>query len=181
MLTFEPNYCTVSSVHHLPRIEYANPPSQKHSRTMAGTAAGITSLTELLASMSPTLDHETTYVFTTTTTPLPNLLSTLDIDKIEMLFREAEGWTLILPQDHARGAGLESMFPCRKVTLNVHSSLDAVGFLAAVTTRLAKEVGIGVNPVSGFYHDHLFVPVGKEDEVMRCLMKMAEESRGNGT
>jgi hypothetical protein len=36
----------------------------------------------------------------------------------------------------------------------VHSSLDAVGFMAAVTTRLAK-INIGVNPVSGFYHDHL--------------------------
>ena len=69
------------------------------------------------------------------------------------------------------------MFPCKKITLNVHSSLDAVGFLAAVTTRLAKDVRTGVNPVSGFYHDHLFVPVGSEDEVMRCLNMMAEEAR----
>jgi hypothetical protein len=51
---------------------------------------------------------------------------------------------------------LEAIFPCRKVTLGVHSSLDAVGFMAAVTTRLAK-IDIGVNPVSGFYHDHLYV------------------------
>lgn len=71
-----------------------------------------------------------------------------------MLFREGEGWTLIAPRSTVDALGLEAIFPCRKVTLGVHSSLDAVGFMAAVTTRLA-EAGLGINPVSGFYHDHL--------------------------
>jgi hypothetical protein len=42
------------------------------------------------------------------------------------------------------------------ITLNVYSSLEAVGFIAAVGAKLNK---IGVNPVSGFFHDHCFVPV----------------------
>lgn len=94
-----------------------------------------------------------------------------------MFFREAEGWTLILSKPHAETLGLEYAFPCRKMTLNVHSSLDAVGFLATVTTRLAREVGIGVNPVSGYYHDHLFAPEGREGEVMGVLGRIAEEAK----
>ena len=88
-----------------------------------------------------------------------------------MLFREAEGWTVIMGQHVAETHHLAFTFPCRMITLNVHSSLEAVGFLAAITRALAR-LQIGVNPVSGFFHDHLFVPVGREAEVMRALEAM---------
>ena len=78
-------------------------------------------------------------------------------------------------QSLANELGLVQAFPCRKVTLNVHSSLDAVGFLAAITTRLAQKLNLGVNPVSGYYHDHLFVPKGKEDLVVKEIETMAAE------
>ena len=57
------------------------------------------------------------------------------------------------------------------ITLTVHSSLEAVGFLAAITARLAA-AGISVNAVSGFYHDHLFVPEHKADEALHHLQNM---------
>lgn len=145
---------------------------------MAQPTSGITSLTTLLASMSPTPDPtNTTYVFTTTpTNPLPLLTTTTaDLD-VQLLFRESTSWTLILPASQAEALGLETAFPCKKMTLEVHSSLDAVGFLAAVTTRVATDVGCGINPVSGFWHDHLFVPEGREGEVLACLRGMAEEA-----
>jgi uncharacterized protein len=41
------------------------------------------------------------------------------------------------------------IFACRMITLNVHSSLEAVGFLAAITRQLAQ-AGMGVNPASAF-------------------------------
>ena len=63
------------------------------------------------------------------------------------------------------------------ITLNVHSSLDAVGFLAAITTRLAT-AGMGVNPVSGYFHDHLFVPADRADEAMAILEALAGDNRG---
>ncbi len=89
-----------------------------------------------------------------------------------MVFQEAEGTTLILRKDEADAAGLTCEFPCRMITLNVHSSLEAVGFIARIAAELAK-AGMGVNPVSGFYHDHLFVPDGREAEAMEILAGMA--------
>lgn len=48
--------------------------------------------------------------------------------------------------------------------------------MAAVGAKLTEK-GIGVNPVSGFFHDHCFVPVGREEEAMNLLQEMAEEAR----
>ena len=59
------------------------------------------------------------------------------------------------------------------ISLTVHSSLDAVGFLAAITTKLAQS-GISVNPVSAFYHDHLFVPVNRADEAVSLLREFTD-------
>lgn len=142
------------------------------------STTGILSLPTLLASMSPTLNSDETFVFATVKeNPFTNLVNPKRPGDFELFFREAEGWTLIVEETHADTLGLKGTFPCKKITLNVHSSLDAVGFLAAVTTRLARELSIGINPVSGFYHDHLFVPRGREGEVMEVLRRMAEEAR----
>lgn len=95
-----------------------------------------------------------------------------------MLFREAktEGVTVITTQECAEGRGIEYAFPSRKITLDVTSSLDAVGFIAVVATRLAA-AGMGVNPISGFYHDHLFVPLGKEEDALKIIAELAEEKK----
>ena len=85
-----------------------------------------------------------------------------------MLFREREGMTLIVIEDAAEQPGWPASFRCRMITLNIHSSLEAVGFLAAITARLAA-AGMGVNPVSAFYHDHLFVPADRAEEAMDLL------------
>ncbi|MEP1612076.1 MAG: hypothetical protein ABJL72_09150, partial [Roseobacter sp.] len=42
-----------------------------------------------------------------------------------------------------------------------HSSLGAAGFIARISNALASK-DMGVNPVSGYYHDHFFVPLGRE-------------------
>jgi hypothetical protein len=89
-----------------------------------------------------------------------------------MLFREAEGLTLIVPRDQAEAAGLAGSFPSRMITLTVASALEAVGFLAAITARLA-EAGIAVNPVSAFHHDHLFVPEMRTADALAILRAMA--------
>ena len=83
-------------------------------------------------------------------------------------FVEDEGVTLILRRAEADAAGLPYEYPCRMITLTVHSSLAAVGLLAAVTGHLAA-AGISVNAVSAFYHDHLFVPTDRAAEALRVL------------
>jgi hypothetical protein len=88
-----------------------------------------------------------------------------------LYFVEDEGTTLVLPLDQARGNGIESQFPARMITLNVNSALDAVGFLAAITTRLAT-AGISVNAVSAYHHDHIFVPANRAEEAMRLLSSL---------
>ena len=68
------------------------------------------------------------------------------------------------------GAAPAGLVP--RMAFHVHSSLAAVGFIARIATELARE-GMGVNPVSGFYHDHLFVPDGREDEALAILARIA--------
>jgi len=92
-----------------------------------------------------------------------------------MLFQEAEGMTLILLKEEAETSNLAYEFPCRMITLNIHSSLEAVGFLARITTALAKH-GMGVNPVSGYFHDHLFVPDGREKDAMGVLKEFTSQA-----
>lgn len=121
---------------------------------------GETDLQTLLRSMRPVL-REGEYVFCSTATP-PAALSPV------CRFVEDEGVTLILRRADAEGAGLDYEYVCRMLTLTVHSSLAAVGLLAAVTGRLAA-AGISVNAVSAFHHDHLFVPADRADEAMRIL------------
>lgn len=94
-----------------------------------------------------------------------------------MVFHETEGTTIITTLTLAEENHVfEYAFPCKMITCNVHSSLEAVGFMAAITEKLTK-LGIGVNPVSGFFHDHLFVPVGRENEAIAALEGLAKQAK----
>jgi hypothetical protein len=87
-------------------------------------------------------------------------------------FCESEGVTVIATQAQAGKEGwpAEDLWAC--ITLMVHSSLHAVGFLAAITAALARE-GISVNPVSAYYHDHLFVSWEARDRAMKALADLS--------
>jgi uncharacterized protein len=134
---------------------------------MSRADGGERDLAVLLRSMAPVL-QEGVFLFCALPPgqPLPAGLDPL------LTFREREGTTLVLRREAAQAAGLAGLFPCRQITLDVHSALDAVGFLAAVTARLARE-GISVNPVAGFHHDHLFVPAERADDAMLALRLLA--------
>lgn len=82
--------------------------------------------------------------------------------------REDEGLTLVIPRPIADAHRLayESVF--RRITLTVHSSLEAVGLTAAFSRALADH-GISANVIAGYYHDHIFVPDTHADQAMSAL------------
>ena len=128
---------------------------------------GETNLEVLLKSMRPVL-RDGEFVFLTTRR---SLLEAASLEPLG-LFHEEEGLTLILPREKAEAAGLPYTAVFRMLTLSVHSSLEAVGFLAAITNRLAAR-GISVNPVSAYFHDHLFVPSAHAEESLALLAGLA--------
>ena len=136
---------------------------------MADKISGELDLDRLILSMEPVL-HEDVYVFAT----VDHQKSCEHLSPV-MQFIESEGKTLILMRESAAHEGLDYEFPCRMITLNIHSALEAVGFLARITQRLAG-LSMGVNPVSGFYHDHLFIP---EDRAEDALAELRRMSAGN--
>lgn len=131
--------------------------------------AGERDLAALLRDMKPEM-QDGIFVFCTIAEDekLPTTITPL------LTFREPEGITLVIPRDEAERIGMRCQFPSRLITLTVHSSLEAIGFLAAITARLAA-AGISVNAVSAFYHDHLFVPDHRADEALRLLQDMSTQ------
>ncbi|MGF1519116.1 MAG: ACT domain-containing protein [Nodosilinea sp.] len=130
--------------------------------------AGETDLTQLLKTMKPLL-RQGDYVFCT----LPNATHCPPhLDPVGY-FKEDEGLTLMLLKPQADMAGLSYSAVFALITLTVHSSLEAVGFIAAIATHLASH-GISVNPVSAFYHDHLFVPTRDAERAIALLQSLSD-------
>ena len=67
----------------------------------------------------------------------------------------------------------EQVFCC--ITLQVHSSLEAVGLTAVFSTRLAER-GISANVVAGYYHDHIFVQSDYAETALDALRKLSQEA-----
>ncbi|PKG97844.1 ACT domain-containing protein [Paraglaciecola sp. MB-3u-78] len=114
--------------------------------------SGETNLTKLIASMAPTLT-ENEYVF--------GILDNIDYTQLALLnpigtFQEKEGLTIIVAKHKADEFNIaySGVFKC--ITLNVHSSLDAVGLTAAVSNKLTQS-NISANVVAAYYHDHVFI------------------------
>ncbi|HSM82888.1 MAG TPA: ACT domain-containing protein [Nodosilinea sp.] len=131
---------------------------------------GETNLSQLLTTMRPLRQPEE-YVFCCLP---PQANCPPDLTPVGQ-FREAEGLTLMLPRPQADGAGLPYTAVFAMITLTVHSSLEAVGFLAAIAAQLARH-GISVNPVSAVYHDHLFVPVAQAERALALLQELAAQT-----
>lgn len=129
---------------------------------------GEKDLNTLFQSMQPKLIDEE-YVFCSV--PIEQL-ATLNVTAI-CQFREVEGMTLILTKHQAEKAQLSYELVWRMITLLVHSSLEAVGFLAAITNKLAEQ-SISANAVSAYYHDYLFVPANKAEQAMHILKEMSK-------
>ena len=133
--------------------------------------SGETELKRLLQSMQPQLLADD-YVFISIENARYGELSEL---KPKAMFMESEGMTLVVPETLAlqHGYYYESVFQC--ITLQIHSSLDAVGLTAAFATQLAG-CGLSANVIAGFYHDHIFVQKNQAKIAVEALNALVKDS-----
>jgi hypothetical protein len=126
---------------------------------------GETDLRALLAGMTPTLRPEE-FVFQTLPPGEPLPAGVVPFATI----REDEGLSVIVQRRASPGRGGDDSGDDvhRAITLGVHSSLNAVGFIAEITRALA-DAGIGANVIAGYHHDHLLVPAARAEQALTIL------------
>ena len=132
--------------------------------------SGIVDIKILLKDMRPVLDN-TEYIFST----IKCFTINEEILKLNPIctFLETEGTTVIINKITAdeNNISYESVF--NKITLEIHSSLDAVGLTAAFSKKLT-EYGISANVVAGYYHDHIFVQNNQSKSAIRALNELTK-------
>ena len=128
---------------------------------------GIKELQTLLANVDPVLD-ERSFVFCT----FPDFNSN-DICRLNPIgmFQEKEGVTLIITKQQAIDSHIDYESVYKLISLNVHSSLDAVGLTAAFSEKLAEK-NISANVVAAYYHDHIFVPEEKAEQALMAICEL---------
>ena len=135
--------------------------------------AGELDLAVMLSKLQPVLQPEI-YVFCT---PPPAAPSTqwLSLSPFASI-QEPEGLSLVLTQASALAHGFpfEGTFRCLR--LEIHSSLEAVGLTAAVSTALA-EAGISANMIAGTFHDHILVPEADANRALSVLEALSSAAR----
>lgn len=136
---------------------------------MSKNLSGEKKLAQLVNKMDPILNRGV-YVFTT-------LKDTSLIKRSQTLFefKEVESTTVVLKKEKADALKLPYEYVASWITLNINSSLDAVGFTAIISSALAKE-NISANVVAGYFHDHIFVPVTKADKAMKILHSLGTKN-----
>ena len=152
-----------------PSSSFQVPPVSR--RTMSSSSAvGETSLSVLLKSMMPIL-NEGEYVFTTLPT---EKLESLKIPRSDTIceFKESEGVTIVMEKSKAANYSLKFESTFAWITLEIHSSLDAVGLTAAFSNELAN-AGLSCNVIAGYYHDHIFVGVKHGPSAIKILKELA--------
>ena len=132
---------------------------------------GVTELSKLLANLAPSL-HPDEFVFLTL--PEGAYGDATELKPIAS-YREPEGLTLVVSQQHAVDAGIRFEGTFRVITLQVHSDLHAVGLTAVVAESL-RRVGISANFIAAFHHDHVFVPASRGEDALDTLLELSRSS-----
>ena len=127
---------------------------------------GESDLNKLIKGLSPKL-NDGEYVFTSIKD-----IEVIDISEAICTFKENEGSTLVLDRNRADQLGLKYNFIASWITLEIHSSLNAVGLTSLFTTELAN-YGISCNVIAGYYHDHIFVSTKDSLKTLEILKQLS--------
>ena len=133
--------------------------------------SGSKNLDHLLRAADPALDEEE-HVFIS----LPAVYGEHPDWEPLAVFAEDEGLTFVLRRSIADANDLDYEETFRRITLQVHSSLSAVGLTAAFSAVLA-DAGISANVIAAFYHDHIFVPSADAERAMTALAGLADRAK----
>ena len=102
-------------------------------------------------------------------------LKNINFKDIVVYIKEKEGFTLVMEKNKAISLGLDFEFISSWITLNVHSSLNAIGFNSIISNSLSKN-NISCNVIAGFYHDHLFVNKNDAKRAINILKNLSRNS-----
>ena len=128
--------------------------------------SGATDLDYLLKAANPQLDDDE-YVFVCRSADYGDYAEWQPLGS----FLEKEGMTFIIRKDIAQKSAVAYEGVFKRITLQVHSSLEAVGLTARFAERLTA-ANVSANVVAAFYHDHIFVPLADADRAMTALSKL---------
>lgn len=130
---------------------------------------GILGLEELLMNINPVLSDKQ-FIFA--------VFKNKNMDEITALnplavFKEDEGTTVVVEKETADENKILYKSTFRKITLQVFSSLEAIGLTASVSKALSDK-NIPANIVAAYYHDHIFVPAVRADEALAIIKSLRE-------
>lgn len=126
-------------------------------------------LKALLQNLSPELGDIIAFCL------LPKATDFCTVPMPKAMFCEEEGTTVLYSLAAAASLGYEVKWIGQQITLQVHSSLNAVGLLATVSAALAEQ-GIAANVFSPIFHDHIFVSPEHADEALQTLKRLSSSA-----
>jgi hypothetical protein len=129
---------------------------------------GIESLSEILSQLKAKILDQS-FVFITI-----DAHSTIQLNATHIFatVREEEGLTLIVEKEYRNQYSSQAAVEFSCITLEVHSSLEAVGLTAVFSTALAKH-NISCNVIAGYYHDHIFVEKTKAKKALEVITDLS--------
>ena len=130
--------------------------------------SGETHLQTLIATMQPIMSAEQYVVCSFAKASYGDYCELSPLASLQ----EEEGLTLVVRKQEADSAHLTYNQIFRCITLNVHSSLQAVGFTAAIATELTKHQ-ISANMMAGMFHDHLLIQQEKAEHALLVLQRLS--------
>ncbi|MAW50757.1 MAG: acetyltransferase [Flavobacteriaceae bacterium] len=130
---------------------------------------GEVQIDRLLKNMDPEI-NQGEYVFCSVKN-----LKKINFKDVIAFLKEKEGFTLVIEKNKAVQLGLDFEFISSWITLNVHSSLNAVGFNSIISNSLSKN-NISCNVIAGFHHDHLFVSLNNAKRAISILKNLSRNS-----
>jgi len=126
---------------------------------------GVGDLTELLRGMAPEVfDAPYGFGLTQGTAWVPGAFA---------MIAEEEGMTVVATEAVLTAAGIAHQPGWARISLKVHSDLQAVGLTAAISAALTAQ-GISANVVAGYHHDHVFVQWARRADAMAAMKAISD-------